>query len=180
MSVTSTGCASRGPDVLAAVAECRTQTRPHTSHAVYFSHFLSILQLSVRLTTRPCSCGQSITPHSPPLFSLSAHSCRPTTVLGGTPPPGPPVQRRRAARFVTCGKRAPSRIRSARVRQWFWQSALARGPGRCWGLHIVSIRSALHYCSLKKLMLLFSKDALNWSKATVKTFIMSQKVSFLD
>lgn len=41
------------------------RTRPHTSQAVYFSHFLSILQLSVGLTTRPCSCGQSITPAPP-------------------------------------------------------------------------------------------------------------------
>ncbi len=34
-----------------------------------------------------------------------------------------------------------------------------------------------HYCSenVQKLILLFSKDALNWSKVTVKTFIMLQK-----
>lgn len=64
-------------------------TRPHTSQAVYFSHFLSILQLSVELTTRPCSCGQSITP-APRLFIstlLPTHNCpcrdassRPTSI----------------------------------------------------------------------------------------------------
>lgn len=43
-------------------------TRPHTSQAVYFSHFLSILQLSVGLTAHPCSCGQSITPAPPPPY----------------------------------------------------------------------------------------------------------------
>ena len=31
---------------------------------------------------------------------------------------------------------------------------------------------------LKKLILLFSKNALNWSKVTVKTFIMLQKIIF--
>lgn len=160
MSVTSTVCASRGPDVLAAVA---LRTRPHTSRAVYFSNFLSILQLSVTLTTRPCSCGQSITPCRPPLFPLSAHSCRPTTVLGGTPPPGPPVQSRWVARFVTCGKRAPLRIRSARIWQWFWQGALARVQMLGTLYYQYQIRTTLLFKKIffKELMLLFSKDALN-------------------
>lgn len=84
------------------------RTRPHTSHAVYFSHFLSILQLSVKLTTRPCSCGQSITP-PPPVFSLSAHSCRRTTVLGGAPlPPHHPTTSTALAGCQICHLWKPS------------------------------------------------------------------------
>ncbi len=47
---------------------------------------------------------------------------------------------------------------------------------QCWK-HLCCLILAVHHSFHKKFILLFIKDALNWSKVTVKTFIVSQNIS---